>query len=86
QPARALFLAARALRDAGRHIDALEHVDTVLPTFPLDSAGVHGLLRQLAAHAVKLLLYCVTHDFGVVIEQFDEMAQVSTGRHLVVIP
>jgi hypothetical protein len=43
------------------------------------------VLWQLAAHAVELLLHCVTYDFRVVIEQFDEMAQVSTGRHLEVI-
>ena len=44
-----------------------------------------NVLRQLPAHAVELLPHRLPHDFRVVVEQFDEMAQVSTRRHLEVI-
>jgi hypothetical protein len=49
QPARALYLAAHALREAGRHVETFEHADAFIPSFPLDSASVRHLVRALGS-------------------------------------
>ena len=48
QPARLLFATLRALRSAGRQMQALEHVDSPLPVVPFGRGATDALIRDLS--------------------------------------
>jgi hypothetical protein len=51
QPARLLFWVLQSLRGVGRHVEAFDHSDAILPPFPLAGAAATELLRSLPAQS-----------------------------------